>query len=102
MRPIRVKRERRGRDGDHAACLPPDARTRAGGSDRGAGWPQRWIGDGAAGLAGRGQEKATTRPATGGVTAAAIWGGATTMLHALVWQQGMPCGSSGWQGDGPP
>ena len=46
--------------------------------------------------------KATTLPATGGVTAAAIWGGATTMLHALVWQQGMPCGSSGWQGDGTP
>ena len=51
---------------------------------------------------GAGRRKATTRPATGGVTAAAIWGGATTMLHALVWQQGMPCGSSDGQGEGTP
>ena len=54
------------------------------------------------GWQGVGRRKATTCPATGGVTAAAIWGGATTMLHAVVWQQGMPCGSSGWQGDGTP
>ena len=51
---------------------------------------------------GASRRKATTRPATGGVTAAAIWGGATTMLHALVWQQGMPRGSSGEQGEGAP
>jgi hypothetical protein len=54
------------------------------------------------GRQGASRRKATTRPATGGVTAAAIWGGAMAMLHALVWQQGMPCGSSGWQGDDPP
>lgn len=49
-----------------------------------------------------GRRKATTLLAIGGGTAAAIWGGATTTLHALVWQQGMPCGSSGGQGEGTP
>ena len=69
-----------------------------------AAWGGRRAGSGIVppGWQGAGRRKATTLPATGGGTTAAIWGGATTMLHALVWQQGMPCGSSGWQGDGPP
>ena len=54
------------------------------------------------GWQGAGRRKAATLPAIGGVTAATIWGGATTMLHALVWQQGIPCGSSGGQDEGTP